>query len=243
MGFSSWRGDAGMIMPTMRPGAPEEVIRLLPDGLGMIVLYLDIRRGEVEEFHESLPHFERLSARLAETGCQVIHPGGAPPFMVLGYEGEKRKIEDWQNKYNAQFFTAGSNHLAAFAALGIKRIVGASYSEIQNRIVLSYMKEAGIEVLGMEPLETPFQQVGHIASTALYAHVKRLFLQNPGAQGIYIQGAGWRTLDVIEMLEQDLGIPVVHAVASKAWEFQKRLKVHAPRDGYGILLRDLPAMK
>lgn len=232
-----------MIMPTMRPGAPEEVIRLLPDGLGMIILYLDIRRGEVDEFHESLPHFERLAARLAETGCEVIHPGGAPPFMLLGYEGEKRKIEEWQNKYNAQFFTAGSNHLAAFAALGIKRIVGASYSEIQNRIVLSYMKEAGIEVLAMEPLETPFQQVGHIASTALYAHVKRLFLQNPGAEGIYIQGAGWRTLDVIEMLEHDLGVPVVHAVASKAWEFQKRLKVHAPRDGYGKLLRDLPEMR
>jgi maleate isomerase len=243
VGFSSWRGDAGMIMPTMRPGAPEEVIRLLPDGLGMIVLYLDIRRGEVDEFRESIALFEQLSEKLAATGCQVIHPGGAPPFMLLGYEGERRKIMEWEDKYNAQFFTAGSNHIAAFAALGVKRIVGASYSEIQNKIVLQYMKEAGIEVLAMAPLETAFQQVGQIASTALYSHVKRLFLQNPGAEAIYIQGAGWRTLDTIEMLEQDLGVPVVHAVATKAWEFQKRLKVHAPRDGYGLMLRELPDMK
>lgn len=243
MGFSSWRGNCGMVMPTMRPGAPEEVIRLLPDGIGMIPLYLDIRRGEVDEFHDSLPHYETLSAKLAQSGCDVIHPAGAPPFMLLGFEGERRQIDKWETTYNAQFFTAGSNHVAAFAALGVKRIVGASYSEIQNKIVLSYMKEAGIEVLAMEPLETPFEKVGHISPHALYAHVKRLYRANPGAQGIYIQGAGWRTLDVIATLERDLGVPVVHAVASKAWEFQKRLKVYEPREGYGILLSALPDMR
>ena len=243
MGFESWRGDVGMVMPTMRAGAPEEVIRLLPAGIGVIPLYLDIRRGEVGEFHDSLPHYEKLSARLAQTGCDVIHPAGAPPFMLLGFEGERRQIETWEKTYNAQFFTAGSNHIAAFAALGAKRIIGASYSGIQNEIVLKYMHEAGIDVLAMEPLETPFEKVGHIPATALYAHVKRLFLANPGAQAIYIQGAGWRTLDVIEMLEGDLGVPVVHAVATKAWEFQKRLKVRAPRDNYGVLLRDLPDMR
>jgi hypothetical protein len=28
--------------------------------------------------------------------------------------------------------------------------------------------------------------------------------------------------------------------ASKVWEIQKRLRIHAPRDGFGIMLRDLP---
>jgi maleate isomerase len=240
MAFSSWRGDAGMIMPTMRPGPPEEVIRLLPEGVGMLVLYLDVRRGEVDEFKAMLPDYERLSARLAQAGCQVIHPAGAPPFMLLGYDGERRQIDAWQSKYNAQFFTAGSNHVAAFAALGIKRVVGASYSEIQNKIVVRYLQEAGIDVLAMQPLEAPFEQVQHISPAAVYSHIKRMFLQNPGAQGIYIQGAGWRTLGIIDDLERDLGVPVVHAVASKVWEFQKRLKVHSPRDGVGRLLRDLP---
>jgi maleate isomerase len=243
MGFASWRGDVGMVMPTMRPGAPEEVIRLLPEGVGVIPLYLDIRRGEVDEFHDSLPHYEQLSARLVKTGCQVVHPAGAPPFMLLGFEGERRQIQKWEDTYNAQFFTAGSNHISAFAALGVKRIIGASYSGIQNEIVLKYMKEAGIEVLAMEPIETPFDKVGQIPVSALYAHLKRLYLANPSAEAIYIQGAGWRTLDVIQTLEDDLKLPVVHAVATKAWEFQKRLKVFAPLEGYGMLLHELPDMR
>ena len=95
MGFSSWRGNAGMIMPTMRPGAPEEVIRLLPDGVGVITLYLDIERGDEAEFHNVLPHYERDIDRLARGGCDVIHPAGAPPFMLLGYEAERRRIKAW----------------------------------------------------------------------------------------------------------------------------------------------------
>ncbi|MDO9441465.1 MAG: hypothetical protein Q7T73_11290 [Beijerinckiaceae bacterium] len=229
-----------MIMPTMRPGAPEEVIRLLPDGLGVITLYLDIERGDEREFHDSLPHYDVDAARLARAGCDVIHPAGAPPFMLLGYEGEKKQIADWEARHGAQFFTAGSNHVDAFKALGVNRIVGASYSAIQNRIVTDYMGQAGVEVLAMEPLEAPFKSVGQIAPTALYRHIRRLFLNHPDAEAIYIQGSGWRTLNIIETLEQDFGVPVVHAVASKAWEIQKRLKVREPRRGVGRLLAQLP---
>jgi maleate isomerase len=243
MSFSSWRGVAGMIMPTMRPGCPEEVIRLVPDGLGVVTLYLEIERGEVEEFHESLSYYERDVARLAKAGCQVIHPAGAPPFMLLGFEGERRQLDAWSAKYNAQFFTAGSNHVSAFRALGAKKIVGASYSAIQNEIVVKYLREAGFDVLAMAPLETPFKAVGQISPHALYEHVKRLFVANPGADVVYIQGSGWRTLEIIETLERDLGVPVVHAVASKAWEIMKRLKVNAPRDGFGALMRDLPDLR
>ena len=44
MAFSSWRGVVGMINPTMRPGVTEEVCRLLPEGIGLIPLFLNIRR-------------------------------------------------------------------------------------------------------------------------------------------------------------------------------------------------------
>ena len=38
MPLSSWRGIVGMINPTMCPGVTEEVIRLLPPGIGLIPL-------------------------------------------------------------------------------------------------------------------------------------------------------------------------------------------------------------
>ena len=78
MAFSSWRGIVGMINPTMRPGATEEVIRLLPLGIGLIPLFLDFRRGTTDEFKAAMPAYERNVALLAEQGCDLAMMGAAP---------------------------------------------------------------------------------------------------------------------------------------------------------------------
>jgi maleate cis-trans isomerase len=61
-----------------------------------------------------------------------------------------------------------------------------------------------------------------------------------GADAIYMLGSGWRTLNIIAMLEQDLGVPVVHPVPARVWEIQKRLHVRQPVKGYGHLLEAFP---
>ena len=55
-------------------------------------------------------------------------------------------------------------------------------------------------------------------------------------------GTGWRTLDIINILERDLQVPVLHPVPARVWEYQKRRHVNQPRKGYGILLETMPAM-
>jgi maleate isomerase len=240
MAFTSWRGIVGCIKPTLRPGSLEELIRMLPEGVGVIPLFLNIRSGTTDEFKRAVEPYEPHLATLAEQGCDLIHPEGAPPFMLLGYKGETKLIQSWRKKYKTPIFTAGQNHVAAMRALGIKKFVGASYSALQNKIVIDYMKEAGFGIASMEPIEVPFQQAGQISPETLYAHIKRLFLAHKGADGIYIQGGAWRNVSIIETLERDLGVPVVHATLALAWQTQKQLRVNAPLEGYGTLLRELP---
>ena len=50
MAFSSWRGIIGIIKPTMRPGGLEDMIRILPEGIGVIPLFNNITRGDRTEF-------------------------------------------------------------------------------------------------------------------------------------------------------------------------------------------------
>jgi maleate cis-trans isomerase len=53
-------------------------------------------------------------------------------------------------------------------------------------------------------------------------------------------GSGWRTLEIVDLLEQDLEVPVIHPVAARLWALQKRLRVRQPRTGFGRLLREMP---
>ena len=169
----------------------------------------------------------------------LFTPMGAPPFMLLGYAGEKTLIDAWQKKYKKPIFTSGQNHVRAMRALGIRKFIGASYSSVQNKIVVDYMTEAGFEVVSMEPIDVPFEQASHISPEMLYAHIKRLCRDQPGADGIYIQGSAWRVERVVELLEQDLQMPVVHANIARAWEIQKRLTIHQPQKGFGRLYEQL----
>ena len=242
MPFTSWRGVVGCIKPTMRPGGLEELIRILPEGIGVLPLFLEIKEGTTDEFHRAFQRFEPLVAKLAQAGCDIVHAEGAPPFMLLGYDGEAKVLEEWEKKYKAPVFTSGSNHVRALRALGVKRFVGVTYfTGSINDLFAKYFVEAGFDVLGMEGMATAFEDVGQMSAHDVYAHVKRSFLRHPEAEAIYMLGTGWRVLPVIDMLEQDLGVPVVHPVPARCWEIQRRLSIRQPVKGYGRLLAEMVA--
>lgn len=243
MAFSSWRGIIGMIHPTLRPGATEETIRLLPEGIGVLPLFLDIRRGKTDEFEEVFPGYEKQVAWLSTANCDTINVAGAPPFMVKGRDAETRITAEWEKKYGVSVFTSGQNHVAALRALGAKSIVGASYfpGEINN-LFAKYFEDAGFQVRSMSGIETPFDKAQELSGEQVYAYIKKQFLAAKGADAIYMLGSGWRTLHIIDILEKDLQVPVVHPVPARVWEFQKRLHVFEPQEGYGALLETLPAL-
>jgi maleate isomerase len=241
MAYTSWRGVVGCVKPTMRPGGIEELIRILPDGVCLLPLFLDIRKGSVDEFKRAVEPYEPLIARLAEAKVDLIHPEGAPPFMLLGYDGEAALLDKWEQKFGLAMFTSGTNHVRALRALGVKKFVGATYFEGPiNDMFSSYFRQAGFDVLGMEGLAVPFQDVGQLSPYEVYAHVKRAFLRHEGAEGVYLLGSGWRVMEVLQALEDDLRVPVVHPITARSWEIQRRLEICQPVSGYGRLLEEMP---
>jgi maleate isomerase len=240
MSFALWRGVVGMVRPTRRPGTLEELIRILPEGIGIVPLLLNFKTGSIAEFRAAIPQYERFAAELAEQDVDLIILSGAPPFMLLGHKAEARLIRQWEKKYRTEIVTDPQMQLAGLRAMGIKRFIGASYSAVQNKIVLDYMTQAGLKAVSMEPIDVPFDRVAEISVQTLYAHIKKLARKHPGADGIYIQGGGWQTARVVALLENDLQMPVVHATICQAWQIHKRLRVRETSPGFGRLLTDLP---
>ncbi|HEY2986745.1 MAG TPA: hypothetical protein VGL11_03400 [Candidatus Binatia bacterium] len=241
MSYTSWRGVMGLIKPTMRPGSLEEFIRLLPEGIGVIPLFVGFKRGTEDEFRAALDAYESKVAELADYKVDLIHPEGAPPFMVHGYKGEAQIIKRWEEKYRLPIVTASMTQVEALHALKIKKFVGVTYFTGKiNDMFAGYFREAGFEVLAMEGIPVAFEDVGRLSSQEVYAHTKKAFLKHPGADGIYMLGSGWRTLDIVRLLEEDLQAPVVHPVPARVWAVEKRLHVRQPAKGFGRLLEEMP---
>jgi hypothetical protein len=55
MSYNCWRGMVGIIKPTKGSGSLVELIKMLPDGIGVIPLLNNVRHGKIEEFQSLIP--------------------------------------------------------------------------------------------------------------------------------------------------------------------------------------------
>ena len=238
---SNYRGLVGTVKP--RAGDPSlgDMIRLLPRGIGVIPVYLDLSEGTREELSRAFPTYEKNIAYLAQHHCDLISLEGAPPFMLLGPEGETKLVEGWKEKYKTDMFTSSQNQVNVFRALKVKKILGiTAFGADMNASYAKYFEDCGIGVVAIEGIKVSFADIPNVPAEMIYSFVKKSFLSHPGADGIYILGSGLDAVDLIDALEQDLGVPVVQPVAARVWEIERRLHVRQPVNGYGTLLETLP---
>ena len=241
MTFAAWRGTVGLIKPTFRPGSLEEFIKLIPDGIGVVPLFVGFQQGTVAEFKGALDVIEGKVAELAKIGVDLIHPEGAPPFMVHGAKKERELLDAWEAKYGLPVMTSGTTQVDAMRALGLRRIVGVTYFQGEiNDMFAQYFSDCGFEVLAMDGIDVPFADVGLLSWQQIYAHTRAAVRKHHHVDGVYMLGAGWRVLELVDVLEQDLAMPVAPATTVRVWAVLKHFGVRQRITGYGRLLAELP---
>jgi len=260
------RGIVGLVKPTYRPGSMESFIKLMPEGVGFIPFHAGIRAGNEQEFQEALLVAEKKVARLAELGADVVMIMGAPPAMVRGH-GADRQIavasgsssgsrvpagisssvprvasRSWRTSVrNPSVSIATIAQVDAFRALGMKKLVGITYFQDEfNQKFAKFLEDDGFQVKAMKGIEVPFKDAGKLSPEAIYNFAKKVFLEHGPVDGIYMLGAGWHNLPVIEMLEKDLKTTVVSSIPAQVWATKKILQLNEPVAGYGRLLAEMP---
>ena len=143
--------------------------------------------------------------------------------MLLGYKGEAELLEEMGDEAQNPDVHLGPNHVRALRALKAKKIVGATYFAGKiNDMFAKYFERGRLRRArhgghrgrvrrgrrSCRPSRSMPSSSRHSSSTAR-------------RDAIYLLGSGWRVLAIVDMLEQDLGVPVVHPVPARCWEIQK----------------------
>ncbi len=206
----------------------------------MVPVYLDFEKGTATEFAAGMSLYEKQIAFLAGKGCDLISAEGGPVFMIPGYPRETAILKRWKQRYKIPVITSSSSQVDALHALKVKSFVGATYLPAdQNVLFTKYFKQAGFNALSMNGIDAPFDKVQDVPSAQIADYIKSEFAKHPKADAVYMLGSGWRTTDIIDSLERELGVPVIHAIAARGWDIQKILGLHYPIKGYGKLLAEL----
>lgn len=233
----SFTGRIGLLVPSSNTTVETEFFKVLPQGVTLHVARLFIEKVTPESIGKMVETLDAQSKLLASADVDVIVLGAtAPSFLKgLGYDKEMcKRIEDATGKPATTTSTA---LLQALQTLGIKRLaLGSAYSPTVNAICASFLEANGYEVVakdGLDILEN--LQIGRLDVQTAYDLGKKVDCS--AAQAIVLACTNWKSMDIIERLEQSLGKPVLSTTQVSIWGALKKLGYTGSIPGYGRLLR------
>ncbi len=234
----------GMAKPTGH-GAKSytDLVAMLPGHVRTTVRYAAIKHGTMQEFATAIPGYAGMVAELAAEGADLIHVEGTPPFLILGYDEERRTIDAWQKSTGVPIFTSAMCQANALRALGVRKLVDAGYDPTTGPEAERYFKAAGFDVLAVEKVPVDWGATVDLTEDEVFDMLAAVVRRHPGAEGLCLQGSKhWYLSPAIQRLEDELGIAVVHPIAARYWELMARLGLQGPRPGTGRLLAEMPAL-
>jgi maleate cis-trans isomerase len=125
-------------------------------------------------------------------------------------------------------------------ALDLKRIVMASpFPEDQDDRLVKFLAHYGIEVVAFRGLGCPNADViWELPPESGYELASALLHEHPNVDGVYLPCNKWRTISVIERIEQDNQKPVVTNTQAWVWEALRLMNMRKSIAGYGRLLSE-----
>ena len=180
---------------------------------------------------ENLPACVKLLSMVSPTVIAMAHTATS---YTLGEQREAELVAGMEALSGARFITAFGSVLAAFAALGVRRIAYATpYSAEMTARGKAHLETCGLTVVSSGHLAN-VRNIYEETSERAYGIARQV--DRPEADVIFLSGVGMPTLDALQVLEEDTGKPVVSAASAMMWHALRTAGVNSAIKGYGKLL-------
>jgi maleate cis-trans isomerase len=235
-----WRGRIGLLVPSINTTMETEFWQIAPHGVSVHSARIaGGRHGTPDE----LRSMEAASKKAAEDVAMI-----EPDVVVYGCtSGSFFEGPEWNRKICDQLTaitkaptvtTAGAMAQCLLAGGHRKVDVVTPYVELTNERLKQFLKAHGIDVvkLGTFDMLDMFDHA-KIQPEEIYRKVKEI--TSPDAEAVFVACTQLRALEILDMLERDLGKPVYSAVQASAWQAYQAMGVDPEIDDCGSLLRRL----
>ena len=244
----AWRARIGVLKPTHRGKTFAFWYKHAPEGVEIVPTFIGFRSGQKQGFLQGFERAEQLAVDLKEVGCDIISVSGTPPFLLKGLDFEREWAAKVSKNVGLPVVTPMEPHAIALKSMGVRRVAVATYfGDELNQAIVNYFSRFGLESAVIKGFDfrgrtedlytTPLLALDDVSYMDVYRHCKR-GVQQLGASvdAIYINGGGWDAAPAVEILERDLKVKVVWAIAAEMWLTYHRLSISNPLTGSGSLL-------
>jgi len=234
-----WKAKIGILIPSVDTGyCSYEFRKACPDGVVTLETRVAMGRLTLERLKQMRGDALYGAQLLATANPDVITYEATAAGFVLGVEGEQALIQEIEEKTGIKATTGASAVAASLTSLGIKKVsIFAATPEDVTAFAAKYLTDKGFDVRDVESVSFGHATEGFRWSPwEVYSNVMKFYQRCPDVDAIFIAGGCFRTLEMIETLERDIGLPVVTTVPANMWHCLKLAGVKDPVYGFGQLL-------
>ncbi|MFC1814467.1 hypothetical protein ACFL0M_00700 [Thermodesulfobacteriota bacterium] len=225
-----------------------ELEMLAPKGVDFVATTLGKRTGlDVDVVDAMIAQIERAAKELVTPrgipgvdpfgGVQAIFQAGTPLGFAHGYGSDKKIIKKIEGIAGVPATTMMTSIVEALEKLQIRKLVvfAPYYSSELTEMLRDFLAKSGFDVVDITTgVDKPELLLN--APYSVFKPAKDLFMKAPPADGLLICGGACKTIEILEVLEHDIGKPVISSTQASMWKILNIVNVKDRILGYGQLL-------
>jgi maleate cis-trans isomerase len=237
-----WRGRIGLLVPSINTTMETEFWRIAPQGVSVHSARISGGRHGTPEELRSMESASKAAARdVAMVEPNVVVYGCTSGSFFEGPEWNQKICAQLTEITGAPTVTTAGAMAACLLAGGHKKVaVVTPYVELTNERLKDFLRAYGIRVtnLGTFDMLDMFDHA-KIQPEEIYRKVREA--DSEECEALFVACTQLRAMEVLDMLERDLGKPVYSAIQATAWEAYAAMGVDPKINDCGSLLRALSA--
>lgn len=236
-----WRARIGYVYAAPGIVSLDEARRLVPDGCLLVGSSTLITAVSPEGFRGMADQADRVAHELAKARVDIVVQDGTAAALVPDLDVNALFVERFRKILDVPVILMMDAVLEALRFFSVERLVVASvWTEGDVSRLNQYLTAKGYHVLGAETLGgiSPYG-LHNLAPGVAYQLARRALSQHRSAEGIFICGGAVSSLEIVEKLEFDTGLPVVTSATAAFWAALRTLGIRDHFAGLGRLMGSL----
>jgi maleate isomerase len=237
-----WRAKIGLIYMASSTVMEPEFYAMAPEGVSVHTDRIALPKPTIAGLQQMMEGdaVVECTSMLASAPLDVIVFGGTSATFLHGRGWDEVVMQRMRSVSNGiPVTTTSTASLRAIEALGAKQIsIVTPYIDAVTERAKTFFEQNGISVLSAKGQGI---DEDHAIGAMPLKDVYRFSRQNvaPLADALFMSCTNWRTVGLIEELEQNIGMPVVSAIQASFWDCLRIARVGEFREGFGRLFETL----
>lgn len=204
-----WRLRIGLMVPASNTTLESEFWRMVPEGVSVHAARMLLGKVNEEDLVKMEAHVELAAKELATAKVDVIAFGCTTGSLIKGKGYDQEIAEKITAITGIHSVTTSTAVLDALHILKIKRVaIATPYINDLNEREAEFIESNGVRVtkiVGLGLLDNI--EIGNQEYYVSYRMAKSLGLVD--CDGVFISCTNFRSIEVIEILEKEIGKPVI----------------------------------